>query len=79
MEYIPSGVVKLIEIMRALNYPTILSLLIPALELWLPTQSGGGRAVQVEATYPVRRYAGGMDFTFFQRFNCATLRKNRIR
>lgn len=32
--------------MRALSHLTILSLLIPALELWLPAQSGGGRAVQ---------------------------------
>ena len=32
--------------MKALSHLTILSLLIPALELWLPAQSGGGRAVQ---------------------------------
>lgn len=46
--------------MRTLNHLTILSLLIPALELWLPAQSGGGRAVQNRANISRAQVRGSM-------------------
>ena len=46
--------------MRTLSHLTILSLLIPALELWLPAQSGGGRAVQSRANISRAQVRGRM-------------------